>query len=539
MDERAVVPLSECGFDPNGEPATAYYRFSAHGQREQSIEGQRSYARAYALAHGYNLVSEYVDRAKTGRNDNRQEFQRMISDAAKHKFRVIILWKVDRFGRNREEIAFNKYRCKKNGVRVEYVEENIPSTPEGVILESVLEGMAEYFSIQLSQNVRRGMNESAKKGQVTGHTPLGYKAGPNKEYVVDPISAPIVQEAYRRYAAGETVTEIVAAFNNQGYLTQQKKSFTRNSLRTILSNKAYLGVYKYGDIVLEGAIPALIDQDTYDKVQRMIKSNKKAPAHKWTKAEYLLSGKLFCGHCGSPMIGESGKGKAGSKYTYYLCAKHKRKEGCPKKAVRQSWIEQLVLEHTLALLHDTELLDYIAHKCWEIWDAQDESKARIARCKARLLEVNAGIRNIIQAIESGMPPQPFSDRLDELSREKDILESAIAEESDLAEIKLTEAQIRFFLYQFRDMNFSDPAAKKRLIDTFVHAVFVYDGKITITFNYTGKDESGSTITLKEVDAATGGECSSAAYLGVPGKVLQFVMDCRTFLLLCPAFGTKM
>ena len=85
-----------------------------------------------------------------------------------HEFSVIIVWKVDRFGRNREEITFNKYRCKKNDVRVEYIAEAVPDSPEGVILESVLEGMAEYYSLQLAQNIRRGIRASAEKCQAIG-----------------------------------------------------------------------------------------------------------------------------------------------------------------------------------------------------------------------------------------------------------------------------------------------------------------------------------------------------------------------------------
>ena len=145
------------------ERAVVYARYSSHRQGEQSIEGQLAAAKAYADARGYTIVHEYIDRAMTGRNDNRDEFQQMLSDCGKKQFTVIIVWKVDRFGRNREEITFNKYRAKKHGVRVEYVAENMGEGPESVILESVLEGMAEYYSLQLSQNVKRGYRENAKK----------------------------------------------------------------------------------------------------------------------------------------------------------------------------------------------------------------------------------------------------------------------------------------------------------------------------------------------------------------------------------------
>lgn len=153
------------------ENAVIYARYSSHGQTEQSIEGQIAKGREFAATRGYTVVHEYVDRAMTGRNDNREQFQKMLADTAKHQFQVIIVWKVDRFGRNREEIAINKHTCKRNGVRVEYVAENLPDAPESVILESVLEGMAEYYSLQLSQNILRGQLESAKKCQCNRRNP--------------------------------------------------------------------------------------------------------------------------------------------------------------------------------------------------------------------------------------------------------------------------------------------------------------------------------------------------------------------------------
>ena len=149
------------------ENAVIYARYSSRNQTENSIEAQVEAGLAFAKSHKYNVIKTYADRAKTGTNDNREAFQEMLSDTSNKNFTVIIVWKVDRFGRNREEIALNKYRCKKNGVRVEYVAENITSGPEGVILESVLEGFAEYYSRQLSQNTKRGISNVAKKGGYT------------------------------------------------------------------------------------------------------------------------------------------------------------------------------------------------------------------------------------------------------------------------------------------------------------------------------------------------------------------------------------
>lgn len=257
-----------------------YARYSSHSQGEQSIEGQLAAARAYAAAKGYTIIHEYIDRAMTGRNDNRDEFQQMLSDTAKKHFSVINVWKVDRFGRNREEITFNKYHAKKNGVRVEYVAETMPEGPEAVILESVLEGMAEYYSLQLSQNIRRGIRASAAKCQATsGQRPLGYKVDPvTKKFVIDPVNAPTVKMVFDMYASGKTVTEIISHLNTLGLRTNKNKPFTNNSLEKMLKNDKYTGVYRYKDeVCVEGGIPAIIDKKTFERVQELLKINRRGP----------------------------------------------------------------------------------------------------------------------------------------------------------------------------------------------------------------------------------------------------------------------
>ena len=489
----------------------AYYRYSSHSQTEQSIEGQQTAARAYAAAHGYNLVHEYVDRAMTGRNDDREEFQKMLSDVAKHQFKVIILWKVDRFGRNREEITFNKYHCKKNGVRVEYVAENVPQSPEGVILESVLEGMAEYYSLQLSQNIRRGQRESARKAQSTGgNRPLGYLTDPEtKKFVVDPATAPTVKTVFAMYAEGYTIAEIITHLNEQGLRTLRGKPFTKNSLRTMLQNEKYVGVYTYKDEVrIEGGVPALVDQDTFDKVQKLLQVNQRAPAHKWSRADYLLTDKLFCGHCGSNMVGESGTSKTGAKYNYYLCTKRKRERACPKKAVRQEWIEKLVLDATVGLLQDDDLLEFIAENTWQFYLAQDEKQARVDSYTAQLATINKSIENLVRAVEAGMFTDILKQRMDALDDEKRALEAALAAEELSHTIRLTKEHILFFLQQFRDRDYQDREEQRRLVEVFVNSVFVYDDEITITYNYGGDSR---TLTLREVGPmAAGGEFDGCA-----------------------------
>lgn len=245
--------------------AAVYARYSSHRQGEQSIEGQLTEAYKYASERDMTIVQEYVDRAQTGRNDNREQFQLMLADASKKMFDALIVWKTDRIGRNKEEIALNKYHLRKSGVKIHYIAEFIPDTPEGIILESVIEGMAAYYSEQLSQNIRRGQRASASKAQCTGgNRPLGYKTGPDKRFIIDPETAPTVKKVYDLYSKGWTMTEIIRHLNEQGLRTLKGRPFTNNSLRTMLKNEKYIGIYTYKDeIRIEDAVPPIVEKTNY------------------------------------------------------------------------------------------------------------------------------------------------------------------------------------------------------------------------------------------------------------------------------------
>lgn len=471
------------------ENAVIYARFSSHKQGEQSIEGQLAAAYSYAAARGYTIIHEYIDRAMTGRNDNRDEFQQMLADCSKKQFSVIIVWKVDRFGRNREEITFNKYHCKKHGVRVEYVAENMGEGPESVILESVLEGMAEYYSLQLSQNIRRGNRENAKKCRFTGgRVPLGYKLDKNHQFVIDPDTAPLVRRIYAMYAEGQTITEIITQLNAEGLRTGQGNPYTKNSLRTVLKNEKYIGIYdfKNGEVRIENGVPAIVDRDVFDKVQKLLSTNQRAPFARWGKVDYLLTNKLFCGSCGAQMVGESGTGKGGTKYSYYLCINHKRGNTCGRKAIRQDWLEPFVLAKIQELILDDELIQFITDTVWGYYQRQDQQRDKLDVLNAQLTETVNAINNLMRAIEAGMPlTEMTKNRLTELDAQQQALKTAIAQNQLDSGFKLQKDHILFFLMQFREMDFTDRKCQQRLVDVFVNSIYVTDDELTINFNFGG------------------------------------------------------
>lgn len=287
--------------------AVIYARYSSDNQREESIEGQLRECTAYCQKNEITIVRTYIDRALSAKTDNRPDFQRMIKDSAKGLFDVVLVWKLGRFARNRYDSARYKAQLKKYGVKVLSATENISEGPEGIILESLLEGMAEYYSAELAEKVIRGHTENALKCKYNGGTPtFGYTIDSDRHYQIDPRTAPVVLEMFTRYDNGATMKEIRDYLNETGVTTVRGKAIDLNFVAVILHNRKFLGEYKYREIVIPNGIPAIVPQDLFDRVQDKLAKNKKAPARHKAEDDYLLTTKLFCGTCGAMMVGESG-----------------------------------------------------------------------------------------------------------------------------------------------------------------------------------------------------------------------------------------
>lgn len=261
--------------------AVIYARFSSHNQREESIEGQLRECKEFAKRNRIDVIGSYIDRAMSAKTDNRPEFQRMIRDSYSRQFDTVIVYELDRFARNRYDSAIYKAKLKKNGVRVMSAKENITDDPTGIILESMLEGMAEYYSAELAQKINRGMHENVLESKGTGgHLALGYKMNSDNRFEIDPVGAATVRKIFELYASGSSIKEITAELNTNGDRTALGNPFQPNSLDRILKNQKYIGIYKYKDVTVPGGVPAIVDTDLFYKVQNVIKKNRQAPARK-------------------------------------------------------------------------------------------------------------------------------------------------------------------------------------------------------------------------------------------------------------------
>lgn len=478
--------------------AVIYARFSSDRQREESIEGQIRECTEYAQRQGITIVGEYIDRAKSAAKDidKRENFLRMIRDSNKHLFGIVLVWKLDRFSRSRYDSAHYKAALKKNGVKVVSATEHIAEGPEGIILESMLEGMAEYYSAELSEKIHRGQRENALKGKNNGGgVPLGYVLNRETQRLeVDPLMAPVVCEIYKRYAAGDTVREIVGDLNRRGIKTSRGRAFSMSSFNALLKNRKYIGEYRYQDVVIPGGVPAIVPEDIFNRVQAKMDKNKRAPARTKADDDFLLTTKLFCGKCGRMMVGDSGTSHTGAKHYYYKCGSAKRKTGCDKKAVKKQWIEDVVVQQTMQIVVDGPLMERITDRLLSL---QGEENHDLKLLENRLADTEKGISNMLDAIQAGIITASTKQRLAELEAEKEDLEQQIIE-NRIQHPVLSREQISFFLDQFKRTDVTDREQRQRLIDSFVNAVYVYEDKIVFTFNYKG---GAKTISLYDIQGS--------------------------------------
>ena len=478
-------------FNKGGEVRlVAYYRYSGgSGQTEQSIEGQRRDCEAYARLHNMTIQKEYVDRHISGKTDDRAAFQQMIADSDKGAFDMVICWKTDRFARNRYDSAVYKKRLRDNGVEIVYAAESNISGAEGIIIEGVMEALAEYYSAELAEKMRRGMRESALKGQAISRCrALGLKTDEHKRFVIDEKTAPTVRFIFEHYAAGESAMSIVEQLNAKGLRTSQGNPFNKSSIPRIIQNEAYRGVYisKSYDVRIEGAIPAIIDDELWERAQTMLKLNRQLKAKNEPKADYILSGKLYCS-CGSLMRGMSGHSATGEVYRYYTCPN----KDCHLRNIPKDDLEGKVMQSIVDHLLQPESMEALAEAMVEVQKA-DAEKPNAERdvLEQELRDVRRRSKNIMDAIETGSSNPQLVARLDDLTQQENTLTYQLSTMEAEKPLLFTKEQYLFLLQQFyAQPTEQDDAYKRRLINTFVTNIEVSDSELLIYFNISEETEN--------------------------------------------------
>ncbi len=444
-----------------------------------------------------------MDEAKSARDIiKRDAYNQMMADAIEHKFDVIIFHKIDRNARN----EFNYYSFKNTlsqlGIGYEYAAQNIDFSPEGQMMENMLVGFAAYYSRNLAKETKKGLNENAYKAQFNGgKPPLGYKIV-DKKYVIEPVEAEAVKLIFDLYISGYGYGRIAEELKQRGYKTKDSRDFAKNSLYDILSNEKYIGTYTFNktsrkagkrnmhakqvseDLIrIENAIPPIINKDDFYRVQAKKKENRNRASAYTAKEVYLLSGKVFCGCCGSAMAGHRYKPRE-KVYSYYACLKKERVAGsrCPQKQIRKELLEKYVLDVIYSQILSDKAITNFAKAMLDAYD-QNQRHTFDARKELEQQKANAErkLNNLYELIEDGSADefdiQHIKKAKEELSAINKKLDS-LAEAPSYPEYKVEVESIVEMLKKYSEFK-NHPKIKKVLIDTFVEKVTINTYNVTL------------------------------------------------------------
>ena len=463
--------------------AVIYARFSSSSQREASIEQQINVCMAFAAREGYEVIQTYADKAITGRTDQRPQFLQMILDAKKKNFKAVIVYSLDRFSRDKYDSARYKHDLKECGVRVVSATEPISETPSGLLVESIFEGLAQYYSAELSQKIRRGCEDNAKKCLASGSVPYGYRRSKDGHYEIVPEEADIVREIFARVDSGESYAEICRDLNARGLKTRHGSAWNRSSFNTLLHNRRYTGVYISRYNIQEDAIPQIVNKDMFYRVQNV--SHEKRGPRRTPNGYYCLTGKLFCGLCGEAMTGTSGTSKSGKLSFYYTCRGH-RAHRCDQRSFPRDNLEDSICRAIWDDVLSDDAIRWMAHQT--ILDREKlRSDSDYEINKVALAHVQSQKRNIVEAIKAGIFSSTTKDELLKLEQEEADLIDKICRVESLLEDQPSEGDIVSYLELFREGYAGPDMTRSGLLDAFVTRAEVHADHILVFFRIKKED----------------------------------------------------
>lgn len=478
-----------------------YNRFSSDNQRTESIDAQLRFNYEYAKKNSIEIVKDYIDEAKSGKTDDREAFQQMLADAKSGLFDVVICHKVDRFARNRIDSAINKYNLQKQEVKVVFSGQNIDESPEGQLMEGILESFAEYYSLNLAKETMKGLMENAHKCRFNGgYVPFGYSIEPlTKKYIINEKEARYVKLIFDRFLDGAKFDDIIEELNLQGVVTRFGRQFSQTSLHELLKNEKYAGIYVFNQrtsrnidgmrnnrsrkesdkvIRIPGGIPQIIETEVFLMTQEKMNLRKRTTR---AKELYLLTGLVYCSECGRPYCGNRKYGGSGNLYTTYRCNGR-----CGNKEVDKDFIENYVYEKIESEIFNVKALNNLSKKLNDyVKNTRKIESAKLASLKNRISEIQFEQNNIINAISKGYDQPVFKQKLTEYDEEL----KNIKYEMHILNIKLesqsiTPRQIDESLKEQRqfieERNFHEI---KKFISNYVETVIVSGDGISVKLNF--------------------------------------------------------
>lgn len=459
-----------------------YARYSSHNQKEESIEQQIAECSDFAAKNGIRIVGIYADKAVSGRSDRRPNFQRMMRDAEKRQFQIVVAYKSNRIARNMLNALQYEARLDLLGIKTLYAKEEFGNTAAGRFALRTMMNVNQFYSENMGEDIKRGMVDNANECKVNGMLPLGYVKSKEGKYAITPDEAAVVREIFDSVLKDVPVAEIARSLNQRGIRTKLGREWNKNSFHIMLKNDNYIGVYRHSGVVVEDGIPPILEKEVFAAVQEKLANKKKTAGRRSANGEYLLTGKLFCGYCGSYMIGVSGTGENGTVHNYYQCQKRHAEGRCEKKNVRRDFIEKLIARLTQDYILQDDTIEWIADSTMS-FQAMARRESGVAQLERDLADNRKVAKNIMAAIEQGIITETTKARLLEVEGTIHDLERSLSI-AKAASQPIEHERVVFSLEQMREGNVGSKEHQKKLIDTFVKSVTLWDDRIQIDYYHT-------------------------------------------------------
>ena len=481
-----------------------YARFSSHGQNEQSIEAQVRICKEFAENKGLKCINVYTDKAKTGTNDARPGFQRMIADAQSGAFQYIIVYMFDRFARNRRDsIMYKEMLKEKNGIRVLSALEPIAEDEGGEFYEMFLEWNAEKYSKRLSKRVKDGLDTSVANGTYCGgYLIYGYKidlepiSGKSGKFIkrvsIKEEEAEVIRFIFEQYDLGVSKMEIAQVLNSKGY-RYKEKPFKGRTFDKWLTSRKYTGEFEFGGRKCDNMYPPIIDKALFERVQERLNKNKYfLGGQNKAKLTYLLSGKVFCGHCGTEMVSDGGVSKQGIAHHYYTCKK-KKKSLCEKRREHKDALELYVVDSVRNFLSDPNNVEVAANDVLNYYEKRTDI-SNLKSIQTKIFNVEKEVEELADSFVKAKS-KLLQDTIEKKMSEYEILLNDLKYQEALLELergyKITKNDILDFVAELLKGDRNDKSYQEKIIDNLVVQVFVRDDYTLVTLNIKG----GKTIDL--------------------------------------------
>ena len=484
-----------------------YARVSSEKQDvDLSLSAQLKALREYASKNGHEIFKEYVDEAESGKTIARPAFRDMIAAARRSQkpFNLILVWKYSRFSRSREDSIVFKTMLRKNGIKVISINEPAEDTPTGKLLEAMIESLDEFYSANLGEEVTRGMRESASRGfYMSAQAPYGYrrvkvndgnKERPKLEPV--PAQARTVASIFGQVLEGKGSMEIAKQLNKEGIAGPKGKGWMKTTIRKILNNEVYTGMLVWGlhstrelpVIRVQNAWPPIVDKETFDRVQLLIKDRTPVNMHpKRVASRYLFSGLAKCGHCGKALVGQDAKS---GQFTYYVCGTRLKKGAgsCPAHYLNSRCFENMVIDKIKEHVLTTDNLTMLVKMVNEEMDSLAvDYRQRLECVIGEVTDVDRRLERLYDALETGkIQIADLAPRIQQLRQRREQLQSVkLGLEQELSDrrVELADTEtVTHYVADLRSLLSESPLAeRKSFVRSFVKEVQVTGDEVLVKY----------------------------------------------------------